>query len=498
MEYGGSGFDLDRRLEFIGIGHADRNILRSLAPIISASIGPALDVFYDKVRREPETSRHFNSSQHMANAKAHQSKHWEQIASAAFDGQYADRVTAIGRTHARLGLEPRWYVGGYACVMDHMIGPILESRSAEGAAAQAKAVAALVKAAMLDIELSISTYLDALDARRREVEQAAQAKQEQQVAALTALTRELQRLASRDLTACLATDLAPEFAELKSTFNETTDALRETICDVMEVADAIGRDVKEIAVASDDLSHRTEQQAASLEETAASLTEVTTNVKWTADNSERVREMASVANADAASGGEVLKKTVEVMAEIRRSSVEINQIIGVIDEIAFQTNLLALNAGVEAARAGDSGRGFAVIASEVRALAQRSAMAAKEIKALISRSTGQVEQGVKLVAGTETSIGRITRHVAAIVEVISEITRGVKDQSTALDQVSIAVQQMDKITQQNAAMVQETNSATRSLLSQVERLSEMVASFETRGRAERYGERRRMSVMSAA
>ena len=164
---------------------------------------------------------------------------------------------------------------------------------------------------------------------------------------------------------------------------------------------------QEISTASDNLAQRTEQQAASLEETAAALDQITATVKKAADGALHARNVVAAAKGDAEKGGEVVRKTVEAMAGIEKSSRQISQIIGVIDEIAFQTNLLALNAGVEAARAGEAGRGFAVVASEVRALAQRSAEAAKEIKSLISASTRQVEHGVQLVAETGKSLERI-------------------------------------------------------------------------------------------
>ena len=161
---------------------------------------------------------------------------------------------------------------------------------------------------------------------------------------------------------------------------------------------AIRAGAGEISTAADDLSRRTEQQASSLEETAAALEEITVTVKKTAEGAKHARDVVSTAKVDAEKSGEVVREAMAAMTGIDKSSKQISEIIGVIDEIAFQTNLLALNAGVEAARAGDAGRGFAVVASEVRALAQRSAQAAKEIKGLISASTAQVDQGVRLVA----------------------------------------------------------------------------------------------------
>src|SRR6202041_3534368 len=174
----------------------------------------------------------------------------------------------------------------------------------------------------------------------------------------------------------------------------------------------------EITQASDDLSRRTEQQAASLEETAAALDQITATVRRTAEVANEARDLVSTSKTDAERSGEVVRQTVGAMDGIETSSKQITNIIGVIDEIAFQTNLLALNAGVEAARAGDAGRGFAVVATEVRALAQRSADAAKEIKALISASGSQVASGVQLVAETGKSLERIIAQVTEINSVV--------------------------------------------------------------------------------
>jgi methyl-accepting chemotaxis protein len=170
-------------------------------------------------------------------------------------------------------------------------------------------------------------------------------------------------------------------------------------------------------------------------------------------------------------------EAVQAMGQIEKSSQQISQIIGVIDEIAFQTNLLALNAGVEAARAGDAGRGFAVVASEVRALAQRSAEAAKEIKALISASSQQVGQGVNLVGETGKALQSIVTKVAEIDALVSEIAASALEQSTGLAQVNTAVNQMDQVVQQNAAMVEQSTAATHSLKGETEELADLIARF---------------------
>jgi methyl-accepting chemotaxis protein len=288
----------------------------------------------------------------------------------------------------------------------------------------------------------------------------------------------LERLAAGDLTFRLATALPAAYEKLRENFNAALDKLQETMTSIANNTQGVRAGAGEITQASDDLSRRTEQQAANLEQTAAALDQITATVRRTAEGANEARKVVSEAKADAERSGEVVRETVSAMSGIENSSREIGNIIGVIDEIAFQTNLLALNAGVEAARAGDAGRGFAVVATEVRALAQRSADAAKEIKALISTSSTQVESGVKLVGETGKALGRIVDQVSQLNALVSEIAASAQEQSTGLAEVNSAVNQMDQVTQQNAAMVEQSTAASHSLASEAQELSQLMDQFQ--------------------
>ena len=258
----------------------------------------------------------------------------------------------------------------------------------------------------------------------------------------------------------------------------SAEKLQQVMVSVAANTQAIRSGTREISVAADDLSRRTEQQAASLEETAAALGEITATVRKTAEGATHARQVVSTAKHDAEKGSDVVRQAMTAMSGIEKSSQRIGQIIGVIDEIAFQADLLALNAGVEAARAGDAGRGFAVVASEVRALAQRSAEAAKEIEAFISASTGQVEQGVDLVAETGKALERIFTQVAEIDTIVSQIATSAQDQAVGLQEVNTAVSQMDQVTQQNAAMVEESTTASHTLSHETEELTRILGRFQ--------------------
>ena len=469
----------------MGMDKRMQDVLRDLRPTIAEFIGPALDVFYERVRKLPATGRLFSDETHMAHAKDKQVRHWQLIASAEFGAQYAEKVQAIGRAHARLGLEPRWYIGGYALITEQLVHAVISEQwpgilrlSKGNARGMAEAVSALLKAVMLDMDLAISTYLNALDEQRERAEQARLEAERNQTDALKALTAALERLAGGDLRTRIDQPLAAEFDKLKSDFNMTVSKLQQAMRTIRLNARAISSGTQEISASADDLSRRAERQAASLEETAAALDEITATVKNAAQGAAHARHVVATAKGDAEQGGVVVTRAVEAMGGIDKSSEQIAQIIGVIDEIAFQTNLLALNAGVEAARAGEAGRGFAVIASEVRALAQRSADAAKEIKALISTSTAQVKVGVELVAETGRSFERIATQVTDINVVVTDITSGTQQQVTALQEVNAAVNQIDQVTQQNAAMVEQATAASHSLAEETTELDRLIDNFQ--------------------
>lgn len=305
----------------------------------------------------------------------------------------------------------------------------------------------------------------------------AQAAREQQLV-VDSIATGLTKLAAGDLVFRITQPFAPEYEKLRADFNGAMEQLQETMKVITGATQGIRSGTDEISQAADDLSKRTEQQAASLEETAAALDQITATVRKTAEGANHARDVVSTAKGDAEHSGEVVRNAVSAMSEIERSSQQISQIIGVIDEIAFQTNLLALNAGVEAARAGDAGKGFAVVASEVRALAQRSADAAKEIKTLISASTQQVGQGVALVGETGQALERIVAQVGEITNIVSEIAASAQEQATGLNQVNTAVNQMDQVTQQNAAMVEESTAASHSLATETEELARLISRFQ--------------------
>ncbi|TAN68113.1 MAG: chemotaxis protein [Methylobacter sp.] len=286
-------------------------------------------------------------------------------------------------------------------------------------------------------------------------------------------------MAQGDMTQTIDKDYPGTFGAVITGINATGEHLKNLVGEIKEATDTINTAAKEIASGNNNLSHRTEEQAASLEQTAASMQELTSTVQANTENAKQADQLARSAAEIAGKGVAVVGEVVTTMESINASSHKIVDIISVIDGIAFQTNILALNAAVEAARAGEQGRGFAVVASEVRNLAQRAAAAAGEIKGLIGDSVEKVEDGSKLVTQAGYTMKDIVSSIQQVTVIMSAISAASVEQSSGIAQVNQAISQMDDVTQQNAALVEQAAAAAEAMEEQAQNLSISVAVFKT-------------------
>ena len=289
--------------------------------------------------------------------------------------------------------------------------------------------------------------------------------------------RHFERIARGHLDESVAAHGTYEIDRLLRGLGAMQASIAKTVQTVRDSADSIHLGANEIATGNADLSARTESQAASLEQTSASMGEMTGTVRRNAEHAGEATSLASTALHATTLGSDVVNNVVERMHAIAQSSEKMADIVSVIEGIAFQTNILALNAAVEAARAGEQGRGFAVVASEVRSLAQRSAQSAKEIKTLIEASVGQIRDGVEHVEHAGRAMHDVSSSISRLSQMIDDISHASLAQHGEIEQVNQAVTQMDQMTQQNAALVEEAAAAASSLHQQTRQLKEAASTF---------------------
>jgi methyl-accepting chemotaxis protein len=363
---------------------------------------------------------------------------------------------------------------GLLLLFRHVLAPILATAAATRQMAAGQLTVALAGGDRSD---EIGEMVHALQGFRDLVMERRTAASAQEMV-VQRLAGALDSLARRRMTERLGGSLPAGYEAIARSYDTAVEQLNRALTEVSETGEMVRAGAVEIRLASDHMAQRTEQQAASLGETASAMHEITTAARNTAVGAGSARQTARVMRAEAEESGQIVESAAAAMDSIRHSSAEISEIIAVIDGIAFQTNLLALNAGVEAARAGESGKGFAVVAAEVRALAQRSAEAAKDVKARITASGEEVQRGAQLVVSAAESLTRIMERVSEINQLIVEIAHSAEQEASRLQRVNAAVAEIDSVTQQNAAMAEQATAAAHGLADQADLLAGEIAQFE--------------------
>jgi methyl-accepting chemotaxis protein len=310
--------------------------------------------------------------------------------------------------------------------------------------------------------------------------------------AVSAVGTALVALSQGDLTKSITTQFAAEFEELRHALNGTVERFADVVGQLRQTSRSIRVATGEILSGANDLSERTSRQAATIEETSASMEQLAGTVVDNAKRAEDAAGKALAVSSSAAQSGDVMTQASVAMERITASSAKISNIIGMIDDIAFQTNLLALNASVEAARAGDAGKGFAVVAVEVRRLAQSAASASADVKVLVEQSASEVKDGSALVTNAAARLSEMQVAAQENTVLVEGIARASKEQASSIDDVSSSVRVLDEMTQHNAALVEQTNAAIEQTEAEARVLDQIVDVFqlddETSGRKKTYAD----------
>jgi methyl-accepting chemotaxis protein len=439
------------RLKFIGLDQEQRATLRGLRPLLRELLPGLLDRFYDHIGRFSDVARLFPDAKIKEHAKSMQIKHWEVILAGDFDETYVKSVTRIGEAHNRLGLEPRWYIGGYSFILRGMVHAIetqASSRWRRGPSSEEKSrmVGAVVAAAMLDMDIAISVYLDAGKREKSET---------------------LDRV---------ATSFRDTVGKIVDTVSATAGHLETAAGSLTKTADAAQRRSSAVAAASEEASTNVQTVAAAAEEMAASVTEIARQVQ---ESSRISGEAVSQA-----------QKTDERMTKLSEAANRIGDVTKLITSIAEQTNLLALNATIEAARAGVAGKGFAVVAQEVKQLAAQTAKATNEISGQINEMQGATQDSVaaiKEIGGTIARISDIAVSIAAAVKeqstVTLEISRNVQQAAAGTNEVASNITEVSRNASETGAASSQVLSAAKSLAQDSNNLKSQMERFLTTVRA---------------
>lgn len=436
---------LASRIAFNGINDASRAALREIRPIAMAALPAILEEFYRTIAKFPDVQRMFPRPEIIAHAKAAQLAHWDMILSGKFDEDYVRSVTRIGETHHRLGLEPRWYIGGYKRIVSGLIRAIetgITARFASRALFEKKATImdAIVGAAMLDMDFAISVYLDA---GKRE---------------------------KRDALNQLAGQFEQTIAHIVQRVGATSQSLNTAANTLKSTADETRMLSTSVAAASEEASASVQSVAAGAEEMGTSVSEI----------SRQVQESLKVAN-DAVRQAESANSRITSLSE---AAGRIGDVIKIINAIAEQTNLLALNATIEAARAGEAGKGFAVVAQEVKALASQTAKATEEIGTQIGEMQTSTGETVAAITEIGNTIGSISKIATAIFEAVdqqnaatTEVARNIQMAATGSSEVAASIVRVNKGAEETGLAAAEVHTSAGSLTSENQQLRAGVDQF---------------------
>jgi methyl-accepting chemotaxis protein len=463
---------LARKIDRFNLGGETPQLIARAGEILIPELDHILGDFYNRALADPEARSFFENDARVTSARNAQKKHWMRLLSGDFGEGYAASADRIGRTHARINLPLDVYMSAYALSSGEMLG-ILAKGGQGGFFRRTGDASGLVdavsRAFAFDIEL-VTTVTFAVWG-------------EEQDRALGYLNAAIDALAEGDLTHRIPSpgesDYPVAYDAVRQKINGASENLGSIVAQVARSMDQMLQTVVRVNASADDLSHRTNSQAASLEETAAAMEEITASIRQSTQATQKSNEVAQAARGEMEKSADIVGRTAQAMEGIKTSSAQISRITGLIDDIAFQTNLLALNAGVEAARAGEAGRGFAVVAGEVRTLAANSSGAAKEIKDLIAASSQQVEDGVKLVAAAQASLQELGSSFEQVASLSAEVSTASEEQSQGLGEVNTSVATLDGITQENASMVEQTNDQMRSVSESAQALKVLLAGLKT-------------------
>ena len=462
--------EADARLRFLGLTADDVGVIAHWKAACETRAPEMVEDFYRHIMAESRTADIIRKHTTIERQKPMVTRYLATMLTGRIDDTYLAYRRKVGVVHDHIDLDSNWYVAMYEVIRRHMVDAVRAS------GAPAEEVDRFAVSFQRLLQADIAVVITALtDSRRERMEALLRG---EAVRFMEEVSAVLIRLGKGDLTVRIAGEYGPENSRVQQAFNEAITMLRTSFGDVARAAEQVTAASEEINAASQTLASGSNTQAANLQEASAGTHELAALAGGNADRAGQARDVAATASEASREGGTAVQRLETAVREMQESAVATARILKSIDEIAFQTNLLALNAAVEAARAGEAGRGFSVVADEVRALAVRAAASAKQTSEMIEQSKSSATTGVAVSAEVARQFGRINEGIGQLRTVVEAIARGSNEQKIGTSQLSGSLDQVSSVTQQTAAAAEETASSSAELSAQAMSLMEIVGRFD--------------------
>ncbi|MBO1324780.1 hypothetical protein K2X14_06415 [Acetobacter sp. TBRC 12305] len=478
------------RLSFLKIGKKERATLSHMRTEMTGILEASLNDFYAQVKKTPQVAHFFKDTAHMREAQSRQAVHWNMIFSGKFDTNYVEAVRRIGGMHAKIGLEPRWYLAGYGLLLDGMIRRLVERElaahtgprrslfsrgnaetagNAEMAQQLGEKIGTLIKAALLDMDLAIATYLDKLEEASR--------KAEREQAALEEIARALEKVASGDLATSLDKSVAEKSPMLANVFAKLKSGLGGIVSEIRRASGLVKDSAASISKSNSRILGQNEAQTGSIRRITDATASLEASISDVAGQTTAVESAVKKCVAAASRGDKNIISVRETMSDIRMAGETISELVGTIQGIAIQTNLLALNANVEASRAGSAGRGFSVVATAIRELSSKTTEAAKQIAASAQRSESIIKNGDTAVKQMAAALSEISGSLGVVSNAVSRINKEMGSQEESVRSTHSEAAGLSDLSEKTSSMTKHASTDCEALNQRSDTMVKLVSNF---------------------